>query len=205
MLGEVLYAEDFSLEQIESLIENSKKTGIPQEVADYLNVLEMARDWHYKNSSKKFIIDHLRAVVKDKKGKPISEYLCNKIYCDALNFFYLNNTVRKQTYRNLYAERLELAAQVAWQQQDMEAYGRNIERAAKMRQLDLEDKEQIPEKLKKRAPVIYTLNPKDVGVEEVPRYELAKIIDELDIPEREKGRAKRDAGIEERDLMSDME
>jgi len=205
MVGTALYAEDFTLDQLEALIEGGKKNTIPQEVADYLNILEMTRDWYYKNSSKKFIIDHLRAVVKDKSGKPASEYVCNKVYCDALNFFYLNNSVRKQAYRNLYAERLELAAQVAWKQGDMESYGRNIERAAKMRQLDLEDKENLSEKLKKRAPVIYTLNPEDVGVESVPRYKLAEMIDNLNIPEKEKSKAKRDAGVEDRDLLGDME
>ena len=204
MLGTTLYADDFSLAQIEDLINGKNKT-IPADVAEYLNVMEMVRDWYYKNNSKKFIINHIKAVCKDEKGKPLSEYLCNKVYCDALNFFYLDTTVRKQTYRNIYAERLDLAAQVAWKQQDMETYTKIIERAAKMRQLDVEDKTEIDEKLKKRPPVIYTLDPKDVGVNEVPRYELARIIDEMDIPEKEKGRAKRDAGIEERDLLADME
>jgi len=204
MTSEYVYSE-ITMQEIESMIESGKFKNVPRKLADYIVMMEMARDWFYKNQSKKYIIKNLKVVCKDDKGSPISDFIANKIYCDSINFFYLSNTVQKQAYRNLYAERLELAAQVSWEEGDMESYGKNIERAAKMRQLELEDPKPEDKNLKNPLRVIYTLDAKDVGVDEVPRYELAKMIDNLDIPETKKLKAKKDAGIEERNLTTDID
>jgi hypothetical protein len=204
MVQEFIYPEDITIKQIEGLI-NSDYSNLPQKVSDYILMMEKARDWHYQNKSKREIINHLRAVCKDKKGGSISDMVANKVYCDALNFFYLNVPIHKQAYRNLYAEKMELAAAVSWNNGDMETYGRNLERAGKLRQLDLADPVEVDKEAKKIKNIIYAIDAKDVGVEGVDRQELARLIDNLDAPETKKQKAKKDAGIEQRDLIEDME
>jgi hypothetical protein len=53
-----------------------------------------------------------------------------------------------------------------------------------------------------RRPRFFITNAKELGIPEIDRYALARHIDEMAISEKEKLMAKRDLGVEERNLES---
>ena len=126
---------------------------------------------------------------------------------DAVNLFYLDDGIERQAWRNLMFEEMRNAALAILRQQtlsadDLEVYGRLMDRAYKFKQLDRPD----PEK-PKDAPAagygeikVYTLSGRQLGLPEVNRNELAQLIDRLDQPEATKERLRTDAGLRPADL-----
>ena len=107
------------------------------------------------------------------------------------------------TYRNIIFDDLMKAALVVLQNattsKDMEVYGNLKTQAAKIKQLDKPDPvrvKQIDEKPVK----VYDLDPAAVGLDAANRNTLGRQIDNMDLPEREKVRLKRDANIEDIDF-----
>ncbi len=127
-----------------------------------------------------------------------------RMFAEALNLFYLDDSVENDAYRNILFDNLQKAAlavlQNAENSKDMEVYGNLLVQAAKIRQLDKPDPERV--KLPDEKPIkIYDLDPASVGLEAANRYELARQIDAIgDLPEKEKTRLKRDANIEDIDF-----
>ena len=135
-----------------------------------------------------------------------------KMYAEALNLFYLNDTVENEAYRSMLFDNLQKAAlavlQNATDSKDMEVYGRLLKQAADIKQLDKPD----PVKLKDidtKTIKVYDLDPASVGLDAANRSVLGRQIDQMqDIPEREKTRLRRDAGIEDIDfeeMLDDQE
>ena len=134
-----------------------------------------------------------------------------KMYSEAINLFYLNDTIENNAHRNLMYDNLMKAAQVVLQNavssKDMEVYGNLNIQAAKIKQLD----KPVPVKPKEidEKPIkIYDLNPEAVGLDAANRQILAAQIDSVDLPEREKVRLKRDANIVDIDfeeMLNDQE
>ena len=188
--------DDLTLEQIEELINKGDSVTMPEEYVNYLKWMEMARDWWYKMKSKEFIVKHLRMQVRVETGKDLSVFRANKVFSDAMNFFYASKTIRKDAYRQMYAEKLEVAAQLAFEMNQLETYGSLIEKAAKLRQLDKEDLVTEDMKLLERRPIFYSTKAKEFGLE-TNKNQLAEFIDTLDMKEVDKVRVKRDAGVTE--------
>ena len=123
------------------------------------------------------------------------------MYAEALNLFYLNDTVENDAYRSILFDNLQKAAlavlQNATSAKDMEVYGNLLVQAAKVKQLDKPD----PVKLKQvdEKPIKwYDLSPESVGLPAANRQNLARQIDQMqDLPEGEKVRLRRDANIED--------
>ena len=126
-----------------------------------------------------------------------------RMYAEALNLFYLNDTVENDAYRNIIFDNLQKAAlavlQNATSAKDMEVYGNLQTQAGKVKLLDKPDPEKV--KLPEEKPVkVYDLDPAAVGLPSANRNELGRQIDAIDLPEREKVRLKRDANIEDIDF-----
>lgn len=124
-----------------------------------------------------------------------------QMYAEALNLFYLNDTVENDAYRSILFDNLQKAAlavlQNATSAKDMEVYGNLLVQAAKVKQLDKPD----PVKLKQvdEKPIKwYDLSPESVGLPAANRQNLARQIDQMqDLPEGEKVRLRRDANVED--------
>jgi hypothetical protein len=69
--------------------------------------------------------------------------------------------------------------------------------AAELRGVGKETSKEIPKEFYERRPTIYMLDPKLFGIDKVDRRELADFLDNLDITDTQRGRLKRDAGIED--------
>lgn len=134
-----------------------------------------------------------------------------KMYSEAINLFYLNDTIENNAHRNLMYDNLMKAAQVVLQNavssKDMEVYGNLNIQAAKIKQLDKPDPVK-PKEMDEKPIKIYDLNPEAVGLDAANRQILAAQIDSVDLPEREKVRLKRDANIVDIDfeeMLNDQE
>lgn len=134
-----------------------------------------------------------------------------KMYSEAINLFYLNDTIENNAHRNMMFDNLMKAAQVVLQNavssKDMEVYGNLNIQAAKIKQLDKPDPVK-PKEIDEKPIKIYDLNPEEVGLDAANRQILAAQIDSVDLPEREKVRLKRDANIVDIDfeeMLNDQE
>lgn len=134
-----------------------------------------------------------------------------KMYGEAINLFYLNDTIENNAHRNLMYDNLMKAAQVVLQNavssKDMEVYGNLNIQAAKIKQLDKPDPVK-PKEIDEKPIKIYDLNPEAVGLDTANRQILAAQIDSVDLPEREKVRLRRDANIVDIDfeeMLNDQE
>ena len=134
-----------------------------------------------------------------------------KMYSEAINLFYLNDTIENNAHRNMMFDNLMKAAQVVLQNavssKDMEVYGHLNIQAAKIKQLDKPDPVK-PKEIDEKPIKIYDLNPEAVGLDAANRQILAAQIDSVDLPEREKVRLKRDANIVDIDfeeMLNDQE
>ena len=126
-----------------------------------------------------------------------------RMHAEALNLFFLNDTVENDAWRNILFDNLQKAAlavlQNAESSKDMEVYGNLLVQAAKVKQLDK------PDPVKAASPAdkpvkVYDLDPAAVGLPAANRLSLGRQIDTMDLPEHEKERLRRDAGITDVDF-----
>lgn len=105
------------------------------------------------------------------------------MYSEAINLFYLNDTIENNAHRNLMYDNLMKAAQVVLQNavssKDMEVYGTLNIQAAKIKQLDKPDPVK-PKEIDDKPIKIYDLNPEAVGLSSANRQVLAAQIDSVD-------------------------
>lgn len=138
---------------------------------------------------KPFCVDRMRA---------------RQMYAEAMNLFYLSDSVENDAYRNMIFDELNKAALVVLQNatssKDLEVYGNLKTQAAKVKQLDKPDPAK-PLELDNKFIKVYDLDPTAVGLPVANRTSLAQQIDALDVPLREKNRLRQDAGIEDADII----
>lgn len=135
-----------------------------------------------------------------------------QMYAEAMNLFYLNDSVENDAYRNMLFDDLNKAAlavlQNATTAKDMEVYGNLKVQAAKIKQLDKPDPVK-PREVEEKPIKVYELDPAAVGLPSANRTLLAAQIDQMEgIPVREKERLKRDANVTDIDfeeMLDDQE
>ena len=135
-----------------------------------------------------------------------------QMFSEAINLFYLCDTIENDAYRNMMYDNLMKAAQVVLQNavtsKDMEIYGNLHVQALKIKQLDRPDPVK-PKGIDEKPIKIYDLDPASVGLPSANRNLLAAQIDGMtDISNREKVRLKRDANIIDidiEDMLDDQE
>lgn len=120
-----------------------------------------------------------------------------EMYYEAVNLFYLDDTIEPAAHRNMIFDSLMKAAQAvllsSTSAKDMEVYGNLLTQAWKVKQLDKPDKVKRQE-IKDKDIKVYTLDSNLIGVPSIDRNDLAKQIDSIpDITENDRSRLKRDA------------
>jgi hypothetical protein len=114
-----------------------------------------------------------------------------------VNLFYTDRGVEKKAMRNLFAEELSEAARIvrdnAKSSKDWEVFGDLKMKAAKLLELDKEDPDKLPHEVYQKPVRVYSLDPTSVGLPETNRQEIAKQIEALEVPERDKRRLLQDA------------
>lgn len=169
--------DNIGYEQLQAYIFSGRNNDLPEPLVKYLEVLELVRSMYDKYKTKHAIVRLLSLAPYN-----LSEYKAQKIYCQALNFFYSDNDVKKKAWANITAEKLDKLALLAIANDDYECARRCFADAAKLR-MDSDNEQAIPKELLDRRPIFYTIRPKDVGLPEPNRKKLKEFIDALpDIP-----------------------
>ncbi len=193
---------DDKYDQLLAFVESGAKGDMPEDLIDYLSILELIRTMHFRFENRQTIINFLQ-----KPPYKLSRYLATKYYSDTINFFYIDVKIAKQAYRNMYAEKLDRAADLVLKTatcpKDIDIYKNIIYAIRDMRDLNTPEKEDVPAAFYKKPYKLYVLDPKLVGRERANRNALARHIDSLDIPEHDKQRLKGDALIEDAVFLSD--
>lgn len=191
--------------QIRELASTMDCKSLPTEVTEYISLMEKARDWHYQMKSRLFCVKQLKAVYWATHHEELSDYLARQIYDNAINYFYANSTIRKESWRNMLAEKYLMAAQLCFDKGDLEGYRKCLNDVERIKKLNEKDEEGIDPKLLDRRTFVYVVSGKDLGIPQVDRTELAKIIDGYDIREHQKVRVKREAGVLPRKLFDEQD
>ncbi len=183
-------------ELIQAYIEHGREK-IPAHLVEYIDQLELIRSFYSKYKTKAFIINHIVKVYG------VTRQHAGRLFVDALNFFYSDNQVKKEAWRNVYAEKLEYAAALAWERNEIENYRRCLQTAAEMRGLFREEPPALPDELLDRRVIIIQMDPTKLGIPKVSRSELAGFIDKLDVTAHDKHKLRQDAGIIDVEFMED--
>jgi len=183
--------EDITYGEVQEYIEG-KESNLPLKIVEKIEQYDLVRSLFTKYESKQFIIKTLRA-----KYKNLSKYKANNLYQDAINFFNLDNNIRKEAWLNILMNDLQNAKHLAWEMTDIETFRRCVNDQAELLDKIFKKDGKLPDEIYDKRPVIYTIKPEDVGMEKVSRSEIAKLIDNLDVNEKQKKRLKRDAMVQD--------
>ncbi|MHC1707494.1 MAG: hypothetical protein AB9842_08230 [Bacteroidales bacterium] len=189
--------DQIDINPIQALINKGEIHNLTQQQSRYLEMMETARGMYMKYKSQNFIINTLM------RTRGVTRVVAGRIFCDALNFFYMDNDVSKDAWRNIYAEKLEHAAALAWEKNEIENYRRCIVSAAEMRGLNKEDAPKLPPEIFDRRPVIYINDPVKIGIPRISKSELLKFIEELDITDMDRRKIMMDANITDVEFEED--
>ncbi len=169
-----LEIDDSSIDQLQLWISSGKPSGMPENLIQYLQMLELVRSMYDKYAQKKFIIRTLSL-----PPWSLSEFKAQKVFAQALNFFYANNEIKREAWAQVYADKFDKLAMLAIEMDDLQTAHRCIADASRLR-MGKESDTGIPKELLDRRPVFYTLTPKDVGLPGANRVKLAQFIDSLE-------------------------
>lgn len=190
--------DDIDLDDIFSFMETGDVNDAPQEVVDYLVLLDKVHKMNLRVlqfGNKEAILKHLMLV------DGMNRQQADKIHTEMLIYFYSDVKLSKQVFRNILFERMynnAIAAEILAQStDDLSKVNRMYTEAGKMRQLDIVDPPEIPKEAFERPNKVYAIDSAFLGEEKINRLELAKQIDSIEgINENEALVLKQEAGIE---------
>lgn len=152
---------DYNLEHLYEWIEEGQHGNVPETFVQYVNLLDKIRGMMLRHDiygSKEAIIKHLITFEPDLKGNRLK---ANQFYNETVEYFYADTEISKGAWRNLYADDLDkaynLALALAENTGDIEKATKIKERAAKMRGLDKEAPVQFPDEALQKPFKIYTM------------------------------------------------
>ena len=187
-----------------AMIDPGEQGRLTDEMIEYMELLRIIHGWSFRHFTRDQIIKLLQS-----PPWSLSYYVAAKRYSDAVNFFYIDTKITKEAFRNMYAEKMDrvadLVLKTATCSKDLDVWKNMIYAIKDLRQLDVPEKEDIPDEFFKKPIKVYVLNPELVGRKKADRNKLARHIDNLDIPEKDKQRVKADAMIEDIDFLSEYE
>ena len=178
-------------EQLQDYIESGCKYQLSEEEQDYYNAL-----FDVVGITRKYGKDRAISMLMHEPFN-CSRPRAREMYYEAVNLFYLDDTIEPAAHRNMIFDNLMKAAQTVLLSssgaKDMEIYGNLLTQAWKVKQLDKPDKVKRQE-IKEKDIKVYTLDSNLIGVPSIDRKDLANQIDKIpDLPEKERTRLKRDA------------
>jgi len=189
----ILYQDEKTqLDQLKGLIERGEVRELPAHMVEYFEQIDYIRGLYLRWQSKPFIINAVAL-----KWPKMTKFKVGKLYNETLNFFYLDNEVKVESWRNIYAERLDNLAALAAEMNDIDQARRCLVDAAEIRGVNKDQPPQLPADLLDRRPIFYTIDIQKLGIPKIPRTVLADFIDKLELTELEKSKARREAMVEE--------
>lgn len=189
--------DNINMELLGGIVKSGTLENLPVEYQEYYSLMDLVRGLRARGSFQGKIIQKA-GIIKLLKGNPynLTDYQARRLYEDAINFFYSYENVNTEAYANLYAEKLESAAVLALETNQLDNYHRLIKEAATLRGCYKPKPDEIPKELYRKPFVVYTTEIEDVGVSGEDLKELERMLDELpDIPVLKRDRLKSEAGV----------
>lgn len=193
---------DYNLDDLYLWIENGQPGAVSEDFVAYVNLLDKIRAMRLRfdvYGSKEAIIKHLVTFEPSLKGNRLKAV---KLYNEAIEYFYSENEISKEAWRNLYADEMDkayhLAMALAETPSDIEKASKIKERAYKMRGLDKDEVQELPESLLQKPLKIYTMEmDKHFDLPNEDRKEIEAWIDEntKELTEKARERIKQEALI----------
>lgn len=193
------------LNDIYDFVDNGDPNDTPEEIAAYLVLMDKVRSLDQRAQdygTKQSVLNHLTKV------EGLTKHIAEKVYYDALEYYYASAQLSKQAQRNVYAAKID--RQIAIVEpfveniKDAKMVVDMIEKAAKIRQLDKEEQEIIPEEWLKKTWNLYTTDAIKAGLEPINRIALAKQIESYpEITNKEIALLKREALIDDLIIFPD--
>lgn len=149
---------------------------IPAGLELQYEILDFARRMYVKYENKEVIYKSLQKSFPDQiRGRRKAA----EVFAMALNFFYLDNEVKPQAWANVIADKLENAASLALEMNELENYRRLMHDVATLRGCFKEAKETIPEEMYRKQFVLYAFDPKLFNLKRVDRKLVKDYINNL--------------------------
>lgn len=193
---------DYNLDDLYDWIENGRMDNMPEGFVQYVNLLDKIRAMRLRHDvfgTKEAILKHLISFEPDLKGNRLKAV---QLYNESIEYFYSDNEISKAAWRNVYADDLDnaynLAIALAETTADIEKASKIKERAFKFRGLDKEDPIETPEDALKKPFKVYTMDmDKHFELPNEDRKEIELWIDEntKELTEKAKERIKQEALI----------
>jgi hypothetical protein len=189
---------DIALEHVYDFMEKGSLNNAPQEIVDYLQMLDKIRGMFLRIDTfgtKESIVKHLMLVDK------LSRYKAMQLCDEAQEYFYSESKISKQAWRNIYAEKAEkmvlFAMQTVKNPTDAAKVVKMLLDMAELRGVNLPDVEELPAEIFQPPWVIYSADAEFLGLEtKANRNELAKMIDAFpELTEKQRNQIKREAQI----------
>ncbi|WP_304015833.1 hypothetical protein [Nonlabens dokdonensis] len=208
-INEMLHSlsiEDVSLSDIYKYIDHGTNAKAKPEIVLYINLLEMAFNMHNRVDdfgSRERIINHFVKI------KGISRYHAGRIHDDMTEYYFVERNVSREAQRNMLAARMErnilLQEAAAKDNKELNAANKQWLDVWKIKRLDQPDPIEIDE-----APtepwIIYTADLEIFGLPPLNRSALLDQINSLpDVTEKEREKAKRDAGLKNYIMFEELE
>lgn len=186
-----------SLEDIYDFVDNGNPDNTPPGIALFFDLMEKVRVLDLRaetHGTKESILKHLIKI------EHLTRHIAEKIYYAGLEYYYASAQLSKQAQRNVYAARIErqiaIVEPTVQDVRDAKMIADMYEKAAKMRGLDKEEQEFIPEEWLKKTFNLFTTDALTAGMEPINRIELAKQIDGYpELTNKHKEALKREANI----------
>ena len=153
---------DYNLDDLYEWLENGKSALVDESFMRYVELLDKVRAMMLRKDiygNKETIIKHLITFEPELQK---NKYRANQIYSESIEYFYTQDTISKKAWRNLYADDLDkaydLAIALAETSSDVDKATKIKERAGKIRALDQVDPPEIPKNLFSRPNKVYTMD-----------------------------------------------
>lgn len=170
----MLAIEKIKTEKLQFFMQTKHKGELDADLSLKYEQLDLVRSLWQKGHAKNYIINALFS-----SFPKLSYYKARIIFDEAINFFYLDSDIKKQSWRNYYADQLEIMAKICMDMNDFNQARLLIREASEMRELHLPEKED-KEAENTEPVVIYTLEPENLGLAKANRKRLAEFIDNLE-------------------------
>jgi hypothetical protein len=153
---------DYNLDDLYEWIENGKSAVVDESFMKYVELLDKVRSMMLRKDiygNKETIIRHLITFEPELQK---NKHRAAQIYSESIEYFYTQDTISKKAWRNLYAEDLDkaydLAIALAETSSDVDKATKIKERAAKIRALDQVDPPEIPKNIFSRPNKVYSMD-----------------------------------------------
>lgn len=197
------FADKERLQKLENYVMNGSRDSLTNDEVLYIELLTQFHSMDRQFGRRNTIAFFTKPPFSFPYGK------AREMYDEAQNLFYTDRNIDKKALRNKKSEQLEEAARQvmlnAKCSKDWEIYANILDKAAKLQELDKADIVKLPRQAYMSPIRIYSLNPMSVGIPAINRHEVSSQIDMLEISESHKRSMRRDAMIEDVNIMEQID